>query len=79
MKMENNEKVNCCEHKEGNSCEHIGHGCCGWKKCHMMKLVLIVIIIIAAFCMGAQWGQMRAYIRNGGGASYGTGMMNWYK
>lgn len=74
--MENNEKGSCCENKEGKNCEHGGHGCCNWKKCHMIKNILIIIIIIAAFCMGTQWGQMRAYSR---GSNYGTGMMNWYR
>ncbi len=74
--MENNEKDNCCDNKGGKNCEHGEHGCCGWKKCHMMKYVLIAIIIIAAFCMGTQWGQMKAYTR---GSNFEGGMMNWYR
>ena len=69
---------NCCEEKGKAHDEKCAHSCCNWKKCHMIKNILIVIIIIAAFCMGTQWGQMRAYTR---GINYdsGSGMMNWYR
>ncbi|MBK5215450.1 MAG: hypothetical protein JJE53_01425 [Candidatus Pacebacteria bacterium] len=67
--MENN----CCENKDKKNGEH---GCCGWKNCHMVKNLLIIVIIIAAFCIGTQWGQMRAYTR---GSDFGGGMMNWYR
>jgi hypothetical protein len=79
IKMENNccenkGKENCCENK--NNCENMNYGSCGYKKCHMIKRLLIIIIVVIAFCMGTQWGEMRAYTH---GSGYGGGMMNWYK
>jgi hypothetical protein len=63
---------NCCENKGKENCEHGGHGCCGMKKCHMMKKIFIIIILIIVFCMGTQWGEMRSFSR---GSNYGRGMM----
>ncbi|MFA6355060.1 MAG: hypothetical protein WCW65_01380 [Candidatus Paceibacterota bacterium] len=79
--MENQEKKGCCEGKEcgmgcghGMNCGH-GMGCChNWKKCHMMKKIVVLILLIIAFCLGTQWGEMRGE-RNG--RFERNGMMNW--
>ncbi len=69
---ENKEKENCCE----NNCDYINKSSCGYKRCYMIKRLLIIIIVVIAFCMGTQWGEMRAYTH---GSTYGGGMMNWYR
>ncbi|GEM_PF-5258758 len=67
-------KTGCCE--EGAKCEHSMANCChNWKKCHMMKKVIMVVVIIIAFCVGSQWGEMKGEYRR----SYNferRGMMN---
>ena len=75
--MENNEeKKGCCENKEGMNCGH-GMGCCGhFKKCHMMKKLMIIILLVIAFCLGSQWGEMKGEYRSERGFERG-GMMNW--
>jgi hypothetical protein len=75
--MENEEKKDgCCEGKE--KCEHGINNCChNWKKCHMIKWIVIAIALIIAFCFGTQWGEMKSQIR---GSRFGFergGMMNW--
>ncbi len=61
---ENKEKVsccenNCCENKE--NCNHVCKKCCcNWKKCHLIKKLVWVVLIIIAFCAGSQWGEMKA-------------------
>ena len=74
--MENQEeKKTCCESKE--SCEHGAHSCCGnWKSCRMVKIIFAVIVIIIAFHLGTQWGEMRGEYRNNNRFERG-GMMNW--
>lgn len=73
--MENEEnKKGCCEGKE--KCEHgMNHCCHNWKKCHMMKWVLVIIALIIAFCLGSQWGQEKGEWR--GDRFDRGGMMNW--
>ncbi|NVN97141.1 hypothetical protein HXX01_02825 [Candidatus Nomurabacteria bacterium] len=82
--MENHEeKKGCCENKEGGMgcghgmmCEH-GMGCChNWKKCHMMKKIIVLILLIIAFCLGSQWGERKSEWRGGDRFERG-GMMNW--
>jgi hypothetical protein len=69
--MENEEKGGCCEGK--GKCDHgMGNCCHNWKKCHMMRRIIMIIAIIIAFCLGTQWGEMKGEYRGGRG-----GMMNW--
>jgi hypothetical protein len=76
--MENN----CCENKEKMCCggketcvDGKGMCCHNWKKCHMMKKILVIIIIIIAFCLGMQFGQLKYEMR--GYHSEKGCMMNW--
>lgn len=73
--MENEEKkVSCCE---GDAkCEHgMSHCCHNWKKCHMMKWIIVIAALIIAFCLGSQWGERNGEWRN---ARFERGgMMNW--
>lgn len=73
--MENEEKkVGCCEGKE--KCEHDMANCCNnWKKCHMMRKIIWIAVIIIAFCLGSQWGEMKSELRNN--RFERGGMMNW--
>ena len=81
--MEENKK--CCEGKgcekcEGGVCEKGAgccgmHGHCGWKKCHGMKHLVWIILIIVAFCLGTQLGELKSEAR--GGREFRGGMMDW--
>ena len=74
--MEHEEKKGCCENKEKCGCENGAHKCgCDWKKCRMMKLILIVIVVSIIFCLGSQWGEMKS--GNRGENRLNRGMMNW--
>lgn len=71
---------NCCSEKSCENCSkenNMGHmgGCCHWKKCHMMKKILCLIVIILAFILGTQFGEIKSERRSGG--NYGYRMMNW--
>jgi len=62
--MEIEEKGSCCEGK--GKCDHGMSNCChNWKKCHMMRRIIMIIVIIIAFCLGTQWGEMRGEFRGG--------------
>ncbi|MFA7000385.1 MAG: hypothetical protein WC241_04740 [Candidatus Paceibacterota bacterium] len=81
--MENNEgKKGCCEGKEncehGMSCCH-GMGSCGhsMKKCCIMRKIIMIIILVVIFCLGAQWGEMRSEFRGNRFGFERGGMMNW--
>jgi len=77
--MENHEeKKGCCESKDGGSvCCHSMSNCChNWKKCHMMKKIIVLILLIIAFCLGSQWGERKSEWRGGDRFERG-GMMNW--
>ena len=77
--MENEEKKEgCCEGKEGMVCCHHGmsHCCSNWKRCHAVKWIVIIAVIIIAFCLGARWGEFNGDYRDGG-RFYRGGMMNW--
>lgn len=68
------EKAGCCEGKE--NCVH-KTGCChGLKKCCLVKIVVVLIVIIVIFCLGSQWGEMRAE-RLGGDRFERGRMMDW--
>ena len=70
--MEENKK--CCEGKESENC-CAGHGHCNWKKCHGMKHLIWIILIVIAFCLGTQFGELKSEIR--GGREFRGGMMDW--
>ncbi|MCX6754009.1 MAG: hypothetical protein NTV03_03075, partial [Candidatus Nomurabacteria bacterium] len=73
--MEIEEKRGSCEGK--GKCDHgMGNCCHNWKKCHMMRRIIMIIAIIIAFCLGTQWGEMKGEFRNGNRFERG-GMMNW--
>ena len=73
--MENEEKKGCCEGKE--KCEHGMPNCChNWKKCHMMRKIIWIIILIIVFCFGSQYGEMKAE-RKGEFRLERNGMMNY--
>ena len=76
--MENEEKKgDCCENKDGGKCEHGMMNCChNWKKCHMMRKIIMIIVLIIAFCLGTQWGEMKSE-RRGEYRFGGRNMMNW--
>lgn len=82
--MENEEKkVGCCGEIKSNCCggkENCGHsmpGCChNWKKCHMIKWILLIVALVIAFCVGSQWGEMKSE-RYDGPRFHRGGMMNW--
>ena len=73
IKMEENKK-GCCEDKE--NCNHGMANCCNnWKKCPMVRRIIWIVIIIIAFCLGSQWGEMKSEFRR---SHYERGgMMNW--
>ena len=85
--MEDKEKVegknNCCEDKS-NCCGHCMHGMHsmhGWckhfgGKCHIIRKIIWIFLIIIAFCIGAQWGEMHSGIRGDYRFERG-GMMDW--
>ncbi len=73
--MENEEKKVCCEGKV--NCEHgsMGSCCHNWKKCHMMRKIMTIVVILIAFCLGSQWGELKSEVR--GSRFERGGMMNW--
>jgi len=74
--MEEEKKVGCCENKDGVACGHgMAHCCHNWKKCHMIKRIIMIVVIIVAFCLGSQWGEMKGEYRNN--RFERGGMMNW--
>ncbi len=91
--MENVEKKdNCCEGKDKACCENKGaaceHGsmsnCChNWKKCHMIKRIMLIVVIIIAFCLGSQWGEFKSEVRGfhyqRGGMMYGENYGNKFE
>jgi len=69
------ENKNCCENKEKGCCGGAMSYCCPMKKCHVMKKLIFIIIIIVAFCLGTQLGELKSEARRGG--EFRGGMMNW--
>ena len=68
------ENGSCCE---GMMCdkEVESKGCCGWKKCCMIKKLIWVVLIIIAFMIGAEFGEIKSSLRHS--SNYGYKMMNW--
>lgn len=67
---------NCCENKDGVKCCHGMANCChNWKRCHLIRTVVIILVLIVVFCLGAQWGEMKANSRDF--RFERGGMMNW--
>lgn len=66
------------EEMKNSSCNHCGtcEGMHGHKK-HMMVKIFMLVVIILAFCLGNQIGELKGELRG----SYGHGkygrMMNW--
>jgi len=50
----NDKKEDCCGHHK------YSHGCMV-RKCHMIKMLGFLIIIIIAFCFGSFFGRMHAH------------------
>lgn len=72
--MENNK---CCENGDCEKCKGSKGGmCCGYKcwgrKCHLLKIIVIVFVLIIVFCLGVRWGEIRSETRG-----YRYNMMNW--
>ena len=42
----------------------------------MMKKLFVIILLVVAFCLGTQWGEMKGEYRGGRNFEKG-GMMNW--
>ncbi len=84
--MEDKEKIesknNCCEDTKG--CSNCMNGCSNMHgyhhnfggRCHIVRKVIFVFIIIAAFCFGTQYGMMKASYRSDYRFERG-GMMDW--
>jgi hypothetical protein len=72
--MEENKK--CCEKGDCEKCNTCCGmpRCCSWHKCHMMKYLVWLVIIIVVFCLGAQYGEMKSSLK---GPRYDGRMMNW--
>lgn len=85
--MEDKEKIenksNCCG--DTKNCPHcmmgmnnMGGGCfhhCMKKRCIIRKIIFIILIIIA-FNVGVQWGEMKALVKGNHYSERGQ-MMNW--
>lgn len=71
------ENKNCCGGKECEKSENCCIGkCCMWKKCPMMRNLLWVVLIIIAFYIGIQLGELKSEAR--GYRHEGCGkMMDW--
>jgi hypothetical protein len=75
MEKEENKNV-CCENKGACVCDSkTNKCCCSWRKCHMMRKIFWVVMLIVAFGLGSQWGEMKSETR--GYRSERGGMMNW--
>ncbi len=80
-KMENS----TCENKDKACCENKDKSCCGncmtshchnWRKCHLVKRIILICFIILAFCIGSEWGEMKGEFRGSRYENRG-GMMDW--
>lgn len=68
-------KAGCCEEKDKTCCGGGISSCChNWKKCHMMKIIFSLAVILIIFYVGFQCGEMRNDFKRDYG--YGRGMMN---
>jgi len=83
--MEDKEKMdcknNCCEETKG--CSHCMCGCSNmhgcfhhWNKKHLVRRIIFIFLIIAAFCFGTQYGMMRSWDRGDYRFERGS-MMGW--
>jgi hypothetical protein len=63
--MEEN-KSNCenCSEKYNCPCYNNTNKCCSWKSSHLARCIFLVIIIVLAFCIGSQYGKIKAYMGN---------------
>ena len=80
--MEDKEKLEDKSYENAPCCAHCPyrmgcmHGCFHhWNKRHMIRKIVIIFLIIIAFCLGARWGEMKS--ERGGGRFERGGMMNW--
>ena len=62
--MEENKQMEC-KNKCCGHCEIENTACChNWKKCRIAKKVILFLVLIITFCLGTQWGEMKAQFRN---------------
>ena len=67
------------ENKESSCCSHWSMPCGHhFKKCHVLKKIVMIFIIILAFCLGVQLGEFKSEVRGFHYQNYGRGgMMDW--
>jgi hypothetical protein len=71
--MEEN-KNNCCDdftHNKNYHCCMMAS--CSWKYCPLLKYILLILVIVLAFCLGSQYGKLKSKMYS----PYGCNMMNW--
>jgi hypothetical protein len=77
--MEENKEKKCCEHGGCENCMGKKEGCCyphKWSgKCHMLKFLILILLIIAAVCFGMMIGSHRGNFRERGDF---RSMMDYY-
>jgi len=71
------ENKNCCENM---SCEKMKsccstNKCCNWRKCDIFKYLLLLLVLLITFCLGSQFGELRAQIRKE--HNFRGNMMDW--
>lgn len=74
--MEEN-KNNCenCSKKDNCPCYNNTNKCYSWKSCPLARCLFLIIIIVLAFCLGSQYGKIKAHMNNYN--FYQGKMMNW--
>lgn len=71
------ENKNCCDngsYEKINNCCCLKK-CCSWNRCHLLRYLLLLLVIIMTFCLGSQFGELKSESRNF--HNYRKGMMNW--
>ena len=68
------ENKNNCEGKMCGGC----HGChgCGMHKCHALKWLIKIFILLLVFCLGVQFGEFKSGVK-GNYRFYRGDMMDW--
>lgn len=65
------------EEMKNNICS-CDHGCGGYNKKHMMVKIFIIVVIIMAFSLGMQIGELKGQLKSYRGGMHGK-MMKWDK